>query len=103
MYDNLRITGHDGCESGFAGKELELARVRKEVEALHLLVPSLPDNQDWVEHGAASPPPHSPGTRTTGLSPRLVSDSRSRISAIWHAARSGFRSRTPPAGQEAAV
>ena len=26
MYDNLRITGHDGCESGFAGKELEPAR-----------------------------------------------------------------------------
>ena len=86
-------------------KELDIVRVRNEIEALHLAIPLLAENRDWVEHGVAWPPPssQSQGTGTTGLSRRLASDSRSRISAIWHAARSGFRSRTPPAGQEEAV
>jgi len=91
-------------------KELDIVRVRKEIEALHSAIPLLSENQDWIEHRVASPPPSSSQsqgigtrTRTTGLSRRLVSDSRSRISAIWHSARSGFRSRTPPTDQEEAV
>jgi len=41
-------------------------RVRKEVEALHLAIPLLAEDQDWVEHGLASPPPsQSQGTGTT--------------------------------------
>jgi hypothetical protein len=38
-------------------KELDIVRVRKEVEALHLAIPLLADDQDWVEHGLTSPPP----------------------------------------------
>ncbi len=80
-------------------------RVQKEIEALHLAIPLLADNRDWVEHGLAWPPPssQSQSTGTTGLPRRLINDSRSRIFAIWHAARSGFRSRTPPGDQEEAV
>jgi len=37
-------------------KELDIVRVRKEVEALHLAIPLLAEDQDWVEHGLASPP-----------------------------------------------
>jgi hypothetical protein len=86
-------------------KELEIVRVRDEIEALHLAIPLLAEDRDWVEHGLTSPPPssQSQGNGTSGLPRRLVSDSRSLISAIWHAARSGFRSRTPPADQEEAV
>ena len=48
-------------------KELDIVRVRKEVEALHLAIPLLAEDQDWVEHGLASPPPssRSQGTGTT--------------------------------------
>jgi hypothetical protein len=86
-------------------KELDIARVRNEIEALHLAIPLLAEDRDWVEHGLAAAPrsSQSQGTGTTGLSRRLVSDSRLRISAICHAAKSGFRSRTPPADQEEAV
>ena len=38
-------------------KELDIVRVRKEVEALHLAIPLLAEDQDWVEHGLTSPPP----------------------------------------------
>jgi hypothetical protein len=50
-------------------KELDIVRVRKEIEALHSAIPLLTENQDWVEHGVASPPPssQSQGTGTTGL------------------------------------
>ena len=47
-------------------KELDIVRVRKEVEALHLAIPLLAEDQDWVEHGLTSPPPsQSQGTGTT--------------------------------------
>jgi hypothetical protein len=38
-------------------KETELVRVRKEIEALHLVIPLLAENRDFVEHGMAPPPP----------------------------------------------
>ena len=37
-------------------KEMDIVRVRKEIGALHLAISLLADNQDWVEHGLASPP-----------------------------------------------
>ena len=42
-------------------KEFDIQRVRKEIEALHLAIPLLAENRDWVEHGLASPLrfPHS--------------------------------------------
>jgi hypothetical protein len=48
-------------------KEIAIVRVRKEIEALHLAISLLADNQDWVEHGLAPPPPssQSQGTGTT--------------------------------------
>ena len=36
-------------------KEFDIQRVRKEIEALHLAIPLLAENRDWVEHGLASP------------------------------------------------
>jgi hypothetical protein len=49
-------------------KELDVVRVRKEIEALHLAIPLLAEDRDWVEHGMASsfPSPPSQGTGTTG-------------------------------------
>ena len=38
-------------------KETELVRVRKQIEALHLVIPLLAENRDFVEHGMAPPPP----------------------------------------------
>ena len=38
-------------------KELDIVRVRKKVEALHLAIPLLAEDQDWVEYGLTSPPP----------------------------------------------
>jgi hypothetical protein len=32
-------------------------RVRKQIEALHLVIPLLAENRDFVEHGIAPPPP----------------------------------------------
>ncbi len=48
-------------------KELDVVRVRKEIEALHLAIPLLAEDQDWVEHGLFSPSASSlsQGTRTT--------------------------------------
>ena len=42
-------------------KELDIVRVRKEIEALHLTIPLLAEDRDWEEHGLAVPSP-SPGT-----------------------------------------
>jgi hypothetical protein len=49
-------------------RERAIARVRREIEALHLAIPLLAENRDWVEHGLALPPP---GTGTSGLPRRL--------------------------------
>ena len=47
-------------------KELDIVRRREEIEALHLAIPLLAEDRDWVEHGPASPPASSPfqGTGT---------------------------------------
>ena len=49
-------------------KQLDMARVRKEIEALHVVIPLLAD-QAWIESGLALPPPFSQvrGTGTTGV------------------------------------
>jgi hypothetical protein len=36
-------------------KEMELERVRTEIEALHLAIPLLAEDADWIEHVLASP------------------------------------------------
>lgn len=38
-------------------KELDIVRVRKEIEALHLAIPLLAEERDWEEHGLAMPSP----------------------------------------------
>jgi hypothetical protein len=37
-------------------KELDINRLRKEIEALHRAIPMLAEDRDWVEHGLAAPP-----------------------------------------------
>jgi hypothetical protein len=46
-------------------KEMDILRVRKEIEALHLAIPLLVEDGDWVDHGLALPPPSSQ-SQTTG-------------------------------------
>ena len=36
-------------------KKMELERVRREIEALHFVIPLLAEDPDWIEHGLASP------------------------------------------------
>ena len=36
-------------------KEMDLVRVQKEIEALHLVIPLLAEERDWFEHGLALP------------------------------------------------
>jgi hypothetical protein len=37
-------------------KEMDIERVRSEIEALHLVIPLLAEDADWIERGEASPP-----------------------------------------------
>ena len=37
-------------------KELDVERVRKEIEALHFVIPMLVEDADWIENGLAPPP-----------------------------------------------
>ena len=39
-------------------KELDIVRLRNEIQALHLVIPLLAEDRDWVEHGLAPPNPH---------------------------------------------
>jgi hypothetical protein len=57
-------------------KELDIERVRKEIEALHLAIPLLAENRDWVEHGLASPLgfPHS-------IQLKITSDKKGKVRA----------------------
>ena len=50
-------------------KELDIVRVRNEIQALHQVIPLLAEDRDWVEHGLALPPPSSRslGTGTSGV------------------------------------
>jgi hypothetical protein len=54
-------------------RERAIARLRREIEALHLAIPLLAENRDWIEHGLALPPPssQSQGTGTSGLPRRF--------------------------------
>jgi hypothetical protein len=45
-------------------KKTEIERVRREIEALHLVIPLLAENADWAENGLALPGSHS---RETGI------------------------------------
>jgi hypothetical protein len=40
-------------------KEMDIERVRREIEALHFVIPLLAENKDWVENGLALPGSHS--------------------------------------------
>jgi hypothetical protein len=35
-------------------KKMELESVRREIEALHFVIPLLAEHADWIEHGLAS-------------------------------------------------
>ncbi len=37
-------------------KEIDIARLRKEIEALHVVIPLLAEETDWADHGVASAP-----------------------------------------------
>jgi len=43
-------------------KELDIERVRKEIKALHFVIPLLVEDADWIESGL--PPPRSQVLRT---------------------------------------
>jgi len=36
-------------------KKMELERVRREIEALHLVIPLLSEDAAWIEHGLGLP------------------------------------------------
>ncbi len=40
-------------------KKTEIERLRREIEALHFVIPLLAENADWVENGLALPGSHS--------------------------------------------
>jgi hypothetical protein len=51
-------------------KETDIERVRKEIKALHFVIPLLAEDTDLIEHGLASAPPSDSqfrGTGTAGL------------------------------------
>ncbi len=45
-------------------KEMDIERVRREIEALHFVIPLLADDADWIESGLPSPGSQS---RETGI------------------------------------
>jgi len=36
-------------------KKMEMERVRREIEALHFVIPLLAEDADWIDNGLASP------------------------------------------------
>ena len=50
-------------------KKMEIERVRREIEALHLEIPLLAEEADWIQHGLAPPLSVSQfrGTGTAGV------------------------------------
>lgn len=52
-------------------KEMDIARVRKEIEALHLAIPLLAENRDSGETGIAQPESLLTVSRDWGYSPAL--------------------------------
>jgi hypothetical protein len=55
-------------------KELDIERLRKQIEALHRAIPLLAEDRDWVEHGLAAPPRFRlpQGTETAALVRQLA-------------------------------
>ncbi|MFZ0278302.1 MAG: hypothetical protein WA254_22915 [Candidatus Sulfotelmatobacter sp.] len=53
-------------------KEMDIERVRKEIKALHFVIPLLAENGDWIENGLAPPLSVSEfrGTRTADVTRR---------------------------------
>ena len=49
-------------------KELDIERVRKEIDALHFVIPLLAEEADWIENGLA-PPRRFRATGTAGRTP----------------------------------
>ncbi len=49
-------------------KELDVQRVQREIEALHLVIPLLADEAEWLQHGIvvvpSFPARSSPGQKT---------------------------------------
>jgi hypothetical protein len=37
-------------------KEMDIERVRRQIEALHFVIPLLAEDTDWIEQGMAPPP-----------------------------------------------
>jgi hypothetical protein len=56
-------------------KELDIERVRKEIAALHFVIPLLAEESDWIENGLT--PPRFPATGTTDRSPAAPPPRRS--------------------------
>ena len=50
-------------------KEIDIERVRKEIKALHFVIPLLAEDADWIENGLAPPLSVSQfrGTGTAGV------------------------------------
>jgi hypothetical protein len=50
-------------------KEMDIERVRKEIKALHFVIPLLAEDADWIENGLALPLSVSQfqGTRTADM------------------------------------
>jgi hypothetical protein len=53
-------------------KEMDVERVRREIKALHFVIPLLAENADWIENGLAAPLSVSQfrGTRTADVTRR---------------------------------
>jgi hypothetical protein len=53
-------------------KEMDVERVRREIKALHFVIPLLAENADWIENGLAAPLSISQfrGTRTADVTRR---------------------------------
>jgi hypothetical protein len=58
-------------------KELDVERVREEIEALHFVIPLLAEEADWIENGLAQPQ-----FRATGTAGRTPVSSRSTRASI---------------------
>jgi len=61
-----------GLSQVLSQKEMDIERVRKEIKALHFVIPLLAENGDWSENGLAPPLSVSQfrGTRTADVTRR---------------------------------
>jgi hypothetical protein len=71
-------------------KEWDVERVRKEIEALHFVIPLLAEDADWIEHGLASSPSVSqPHFRT--LHPEITIIATARPKGTLHSQACGLQ------------